>query len=105
MFLAKIDQLHQGRFHFVVMLNQYKRHQGTGDSYHHPERDFLRKFIGDINAFDGILRHHPEDVREALDIPNYIPVVVTDARNKAAVRDSMISLVRHAMSLAAATVG
>ena len=57
-------------------------------------------FVVAINAFDGVLRHHPEDVREALDIPAHIPVVVTDARHKAAVRDTLVGLVRHAMSMA-----
>ncbi len=59
-------------------------------------------FIVAINAFDGILRHHPDDVREALDVPSHVPVVVTDARNRAAVRDSIVALVRHAMAMATA---
>ncbi|MFW2382688.1 MAG: GTP-binding protein [Acidimicrobiales bacterium] len=57
-------------------------------------------FIVAINAFDGMLRHHPEDVREALDLPRHIPVVVTDARHRAAVRDTLVALVRHAMTMA-----
>ncbi len=59
-------------------------------------------FVVAINAFDGVLRHHPEDVREALDIPSYIPVLVTDARHRIAVRDTIVALVRHAMAMAAA---
>ncbi|MEM9654035.1 MAG: ATP/GTP-binding protein [Actinomycetota bacterium] len=62
-------------------------------------------FIVAVNAFDGVLRHHPDDVREALDVPSHVPVVVTDARNRAAVRDTIVNLVRHAMTLAAATAG
>lgn len=61
-------------------------------------------FIVAVNAFDGVLRHHPEDVREALDVPSYVPVVVTDARNRAAVRDTIIGLVRHAMTMASTPV-
>ncbi len=61
-------------------------------------------FIVAVNAFEGVLRHHPEDVREALDVPSYVPVVVTDARNRAAVRDTIIALVRHAMTMANAPV-
>ena len=59
-------------------------------------------FVVAINAFDGVLRHHPDDVRDALDVPAHIPVLVTDARHRAAVRDSLIALVRHAMTVAAA---
>lgn len=69
-----------------------------------PAVDYLERtglpFIVAINAFDGVVRHHPEDVREALDIPPYIPVVVTDARHRSTVRDTIVALVRHAMALA-----
>ena len=72
-----------------------------------PAVDYMEQagipFIVAVNAFEGMLRHHPEDVREALDVPAYVPVVVTDARNRAAVRDTIVSLVRHAMSMASAT--
>ena len=61
-------------------------------------------FVVAVNAFDGVLKHHPDDVREALDIPAHIPIVVTDARHRAAVRDTLIGLVRHAMTIATAPV-
>lgn len=57
-------------------------------------------FIVAVNAFDGVLHHHPEDVREALDVPQHVPVIVTDARTRPAVRDTIVSLVRHAMTMA-----
>jgi hypothetical protein len=56
-----------------------------------------------VNAFDGQIRHHPDDVREALDVSSQVPVVVTDARHRAAVRDTLVTLVRHAMTMASAT--
>ncbi|MEZ5343110.1 MAG: ATP/GTP-binding protein [Acidimicrobiales bacterium] len=69
-----------------------------------PAVDYMEKtgvpFVVAINAFEGVLKHHPDDVREALDVPAHVPVVVTDARNRTAVRDTLISLVRHAMSAA-----
>jgi signal recognition particle receptor subunit beta len=71
-----------------------------------PAIDYLERtglpFIVAINAFDGVLRHHPEDVREALAIAPYIPVVVTDARDRSTVRDTIVDLVRHAMAVASA---
>ena len=71
-----------------------------------PAVDYMERagvpFIVAINAFDGVLAHHPDDVRMALDLPDDIPLVVTDARHRAAVKDTVISLVRHAMALAAA---
>lgn len=69
-----------------------------------PAVDYMERqgvpFVVCVNAFDGVLRHHPDDIREALDVPAHIPVIVTDARHKAAVRDSLITLVRHAMTMA-----
>lgn len=74
-----------------------------------PAVDYMERsgvpFVVAINAFGGVLRHHPEDVRTALDIPAHVPVFVTDARNKAATRDAMVTLVRHAMTMASAPVG
>lgn len=71
-----------------------------------PAIDYMEQadvpFIVAVNAFDGTLRHHPEDVRDALDIPEHIPVVVTDARNRTAVRDTLVHLVKHAMTMATA---
>jgi len=71
-----------------------------------PAVDYMEQagipFVVAVNAFDGMLRHHPEDVREALDVPSYVPVIITDARNRAAVRDSIVGLVRHAMTMASA---
>ena len=61
-------------------------------------------FVVAINAFDGVVKHHPDDVREALDVPDWVPVVVTDAREKVAVRDTLVTLVRHAMAVASAAV-
>lgn len=73
-----------------------------------PAVDYMEKtgvpFVVAINAFEGVLRHHPDDVREALDIPDNVPVVVTDARSRSAVRDTMIALVRHAMAATSAAV-
>ncbi len=70
-----------------------------------PAVDYMEQtgvpFVVAINAFDAKLRHHPEDVREALDVPAHVPIVITDARNRDAVRDTLVELVRHAMSVAA----
>ncbi len=93
------DELVRGAIGAVVLVDTNR----LDDCF--PAVDYMEQtevpFIVAINAFDGILRHHPDDVREALDVPDHVPVVVTDARNRAAVRDSMVSLVRHAMTVAA----
>lgn len=91
------DELVRGAIGAVVLVDTGRLEQCF------PAVDYMERagvpFIVAINAFDGVLRHHPDDVREALDVPPHIPVVVTDARHKAAVRDAMVNLVRHAMTV------
>lgn len=100
----------QDRFHFMwdelvrgavgaVVLVDTGRLEACFPAVDYMERQGV-PFVVCVNAFDGVLRHHPDDIREALDVPVHIPVIVTDARHKAAVRDSLITLVRHAMTMA-----
>ncbi|GAQ56316.1 GTP-binding protein [Streptomyces acidiscabies] len=54
-------------------------------------------YVVAVNHFDGTERFEPDDVREALTIPQKVPVVVMDARRRIAVIDTLLSLVRHAL--------
>ncbi len=55
-----------------------------------PAVDYMEKtgvpFVVAINAFEGVLRHHPDDVREALDIPANVPVLTRGAARLFATR-------------------
>ncbi|MDQ3052378.1 MAG: ATP-binding protein, partial [Actinomycetota bacterium] len=42
-------------------------------------------------------RHRAEDVREALSIDPDVPVVLTDARQREAVKQTLIELVEHVL--------
>ena len=44
-------------------------------------------FIVALNAFDGILLHDVDEVREALQLGSEVPFVVTDARERESVKD------------------
>jgi len=55
-------------------------------------------FVVAINAFDGLLRHRPEDVREALQLGNDVPVLVCDARERESAKQTLISVVEHALA-------
>jgi len=44
-----------------------------------------------------VARHKLEDVREALGIPDSVPVMYTDAREKAATKQALIAVVQLAM--------
>jgi signal recognition particle receptor subunit beta len=60
-------------------------------------------FVVAINAFDGIVRHDPEEVREALQLSTEVPVVVVDARDRESAKQSLIAVVEHALRTWTAT--
>jgi hypothetical protein len=55
-------------------------------------------FVVAVNCFDGIARHHLDEVRGALGIAPDVPVHYTDARSRAATKQALQTLVRHAMT-------
>ncbi|MFN8075338.1 MAG: ATP/GTP-binding protein [Kineosporiaceae bacterium] len=54
-------------------------------------------FVVAINAFDGLLRHRPEEVREALQLGDDVPILVCDARDRDSAKQTLIALVEHAL--------
>jgi len=54
-------------------------------------------FVVAVNCFDGIARHRMEAVRDALAVPEHVPMVYTDARSRAATKQTLVALVQHAM--------
>jgi signal recognition particle receptor subunit beta len=54
-------------------------------------------YIVGLNCFDGLLQHRVEDVREAMSIDTTIPIVSCDARNRESTKQTLITLVEHAM--------
>ena len=61
-------------------------------------------FVVAINAFFGRIHHGMEDVREALAIPHDVPMMVTDARDRASTKATLLELVQHALTRASAGV-
>jgi signal recognition particle receptor subunit beta len=59
-------------------------------------------FVIGVNCFDGILRHSIEDVREALQVSQTVPVITCDARNRDSTKSALIAVVEHTMSRATA---
>lgn len=55
-------------------------------------------FVVGVNCFDGVAKHHLDDVREALALSPDVPIAYTDARSRAATKQSLVALVQHAMS-------
>jgi signal recognition particle receptor subunit beta len=56
-------------------------------------------FILAVNCFDGAPRYGSEEVRHALDLHPDVPVVFCDARDKQSVKEVLIALVEHVMTV------
>jgi len=56
-------------------------------------------YVVGVNCFDGLLHHRIEDIREALTIDQSVPIVPCDARNRQSTKQTLITLVQHAMRL------
>jgi signal recognition particle receptor subunit beta len=54
-------------------------------------------FVVAVNAFDGVLQHRPEEVREALSLGQDVPVLVCDARQRESAKQTLIAVVEHAL--------
>lgn len=62
-------------------------------------------FVIGLNQFDGAPQHSIEDIREALDIGNEVPIVRTDARDSETALDTLVQLLTHILhSLSAKAV-
>ncbi len=62
-------------------------------------------FVVAVNCFDGIARHHLDDVRDALGLSPDVPLRYTDARSRAATKEALVSLVQLAVARADAPAG
>jgi len=61
-------------------------------------------FVVAINSFEGQLFHTTTEVREALSIAPHVPVVCTDARDRRAVKGTLLSLLEVTLEQAKARV-
>ena len=60
--------------------------------------DFGLPYIIGVNCFDGKLAHEVSDIREALSVPQDVPVVTLDARDRESVKAALIRLVQQSVS-------
>jgi hypothetical protein len=54
-------------------------------------------YVVAVNCFDGVQRFHPDNIREAMTLPDDHPVLMMDARDEHSTKNALISLVQHAM--------
>ncbi|MDP9799188.1 signal recognition particle receptor subunit beta [Catenuloplanes nepalensis] len=54
-------------------------------------------YVVALNRFDGAQMYEIEEVREALAIPNHVPLVLCDARERESTKNVLVTVVEHAM--------
>ncbi|GGX93180.1 GTP-binding protein [Streptomyces minutiscleroticus] len=89
------DELSTGALGAVVLVDT-RRLEDSFAGVDYFERRGIPFVVG-VNCFDGADRYPPEDVRQALDLDPGTPVVLCDARDRASVKDVLVTVVEHAM--------
>lgn len=94
------DELAQGALGAVVLADT-RRLADCFAAIDYFERRSI-PFVVAVNCFDGADRHPVVTVREALDLDPEVPVLLCDARDRESVKDVLVGVVEHAMTLARA---
>jgi uncharacterized protein len=94
------DELVLGAIGAIVLVDTRR----LADSF--PAIDYFEErrlpFLIAINRFDGAQEYHVEDIRAALDLDQNRPIVFCDARLRESAKQTLISLVSHALDMVAA---
>jgi signal recognition particle receptor subunit beta len=89
------DDLVRGAIGSVVLVDTNR----LGDCF--PAVDYMETngvpFIVAVNLFHGKQYHSLDDVREALAVPEDVPMITTDARDRAQTKMALLELVQHAL--------
>jgi signal recognition particle receptor subunit beta len=97
------DELVLGAIGSIVLVDTRR----LADSF--PAIDYFEErqlpFVIAINRFDGAREYHVEDIRAALDLDQHRPIIFCDARSRESAKQTLISLVHHALDMVLADVG
>jgi uncharacterized protein len=92
------DDLARGAIGAVVLVDTRR----LADCF--PAVDYFEQlglpYIVAVNCFDGLQFHEQQAIREALSVPKDVPLVFCDARERSSTKETLITLVEHALSRA-----
>lgn len=95
------EELVRGAVGAVVVVDTRR----LADSF--PALGFFEKrgvpYVVAVNRFDGSIEHELDEVREALEIAEDIPLVSLDARDRASTKRALVELVKHGIARKAPT--
>ena len=89
------DDLCKGAIGAVVLVDTRRIEDSFGPIDYFESRGI--PFVVAVNAFEGVLLHELDEVREALQVTREIPVIRTDARLRDACKQTLIALVEQAL--------
>ncbi|CAM5620484.1 MULTISPECIES: GTP-binding protein [Streptomyces] len=92
------DELSEGALGAVVLADT-RRLEDCFAAIDYFERRSIPFLVG-VNCFEGAARHPVESVRQALDLDDDVPLLLTDARDRESVKAVLVGLVQHAMEYA-----
>jgi len=99
-FLFMWDEIVTGAIGAVVLVDTRR----LADSFH--AVDYFERaripFVVAVNCFDGVLAHEPDAVRRALAVPDEVPLVHLDAREREGTKAALIEVTKHALARARA---
>lgn len=90
------DDITRGAIGAVILIDTRRLADSFGAIDYMEQRGV--PFICAVNAFDGICHHTIDEIRNALQTDPSTPYIITDARNRQAVKQVLITLVEHTMS-------
>ena len=91
------DDITRGAIGAVILIDTRRLADSFGAIDYMEQRGV--PFICSINDIDGIQHHTIDDVRDALQLDHTTPFITTDARNREAVKQVLVNLVEHAMTI------
>ncbi|MFE9561327.1 ATP/GTP-binding protein [Streptomyces sp. NPDC006487] len=94
------DELAQGSLGAVVLADTRRLSDCFAAIDYFERREI--PFVVAVNCFDGAEQYPVVAVREALDLTPEVPVLLCDARDRESVKDVLVGVVEHAMTLARA---
>ena len=89
------DELTRGAIGAVVLLDTRRFEDSFGAVEYFEDANV--PFVVAVNAFHGKLHHSLDEVRDGLDLDESIPVIQTDARDRAATKAALLELVEFAL--------
>ena len=94
------DELSRGALGAVVLVDTRRLSDSFAaiEFFDHRGIDYLVA----VNEFDGTFRYTVEEVREALQIDDHVPIVLCDARDFRSATGVLITLMKHLISVVAA---